>query len=180
MRSFVSKLNIRQLIIHFIACWLFLYAIHTLATLYDYLFLYATTPPAMGPMLIKQKYDTDMLIITEAGYVGLIVAYIISWRISVKHQWFWINSVIVFLVIFVLAFFDRLGWGQLRNICMAPGLIFGKNTKLYLITDVAIMLAVGSFLFFNKWIISFIDKGVRGDKKVGAKKVAPASSKPKK
>jgi hypothetical protein len=133
----------------------------------------------MSPILVQQKYDADMLIITEAGYVGLIIAYIISWRLSVKHQWFWINSVIVFLVAFGLASFDLLGWRQLRGICMAPGLIFGKNTKLYLITDVVIMLAVGSFLFFNKWIINFIDKGVKGDREVGAEK-GSMSSKAKK
>jgi MFS family permease len=139
----------------------------------------------MSPMMVQQKYDADMVIINEAGIAGLIIAYIISWRVSVKQQWFWINSVIVFLVVFILALasiitnFDLLGWKVLRNICMAPGLIFGKNTKLYLITDVAIMLGVGSFLFFNKSIINFIGKGVKIDGKAGAKK-GSVSSKAKK
>jgi len=126
----------------------FLYGVHTLATLFDYAFLYPTSQPLLSPIYIHERFQSDMLIVYEAGIVGLIIAYIISWRISVKQGWFWLNSVIVFLVAFALANFDLLGWKQLKNICMFPGLIFGKNTVPYLITDVVIMLAVGSFLFF--------------------------------
>jgi hypothetical protein len=181
MRSFFSKLNPRQLVIHFIASWFFLYGVHTLATLLDYSFLYTAKQPFMSPIYIQQKYDSDMLVVSEAGIAGLIIAYIISWRVSVRKNWFWLNSVIVFLAAFILTIFNLLGWKELRKIVLSPARIFDVNTVAYILTGGIIMLAVGSFLFFNKKIINFIDKGVKHVRKPAVKKGArPAAVKRKK
>jgi len=180
MSSFISKLNPRLLIIHFIASWLFLYGFHTIATLYDYSFLYTKQPPFMTQVLIQRKLESDMLIINEAGIIGLVLAYIISWRLSVKQNWFWLNSVLIFLIAFSLTAFDLLGWKQLRPICMFPGRVFEINSQPYLIMNVAIMLAVGCFLFFNKRVIGFINGGSKADKNPAANKQAAPSPEKKK
>jgi hypothetical protein len=161
MTSFLSKLNLRQLIIHFIASWLFIHAIHILATLLDFKFLYNEQVPSMSQLAVTDRYNKDLLIINQAGVVGLILAYIISYRISVKHNWFWLNSVIILIVSFPLVIFDLLGWKFFRYYFMTPGKIFDENTVPYIIVNAAVMLALGSFLFYGKGIIAYINKGVK-------------------
>jgi len=175
MTSFLSNLNIRQLIIHFIASWFFIYAVHTLITLFDFSFLYNDQVPLMSQLAVQERYNRDLLIINQAGILGLLIAYVISWRISVKYDWFWLNSVIVLVVAFPLAIFDLLGWKFLRSVCMAPGYIFGVNSVLYLVINGVFMLAVGAFLFYRKGIIAFIEKGVKREKKVPTPRVPKAN-----
>ena len=164
MKSFFSKLNTRQLIIHFIASWFFIYAFDTLFSLYDYSFQYQSSIYLVS-VTAQQRYNTDILIINEFGTLGLIIAYIISWRISVKRNWFWVNSVIVLLVAFFLKSHDYLGWGMFKEIFLVPGQIFDVNSKAYLITNGVIMLAIGSFLLLKKQVINYIDRGVKHEKK---------------
>ena len=107
MRSFFLKLNVRQLIIHFIASWFFIYGMYTLVSLYDYQFLYnAIALPSR--MIFKQRFADDMFILKQGGNLGLIMAYIIGWQLSIKRGWFWANSVIIFLAVFALYNFNLL------------------------------------------------------------------------
>jgi hypothetical protein len=178
MKSFFSKLNTRQLIIHFIASWFFIYAFDTLFSLYDYSFQYHSSTYLLS-ITAQQRYNTDIMIITRFGILGLIIAYIISWRISVKRNWFWANAVIVFLVAFFLSGEDYLGWGMFKEIFMVPGkIIFDLNSRGYLITNGIVMLAIGSFLLLIKQVINYIDKGVKREKKAPAAR-APKAAKAK-
>jgi len=172
IKSFFSKLNTRQLIIHFIASWFFIYAFDTLFSLWDYSFQYQSSTYLLS-ITAQQRYNTDIMIITRFGILGLIIAYIISWWISAKRNWFWANAVIVFLVAFFLAGEDYLGWGMFKEIFMVPGKIFDTNSRAYLITNGLVMLAIGSFLLLKKQVINYIDNGVKHKKK------APAARAPK-
>ncbi|CAN5233472.1 hypothetical protein BH09BAC6_BH09BAC6_30510 [soil metagenome] len=154
----ISKLNARLIIIHFIACWFFIYAFHTLSSLWDYSFLY-TPAEQMNRANDPQRFATDMSVINESGALGLIVAYIISWQISIRRNWFWLNAVIVFVVAYILKYNNLLGWSTLQQVFLAPGHIFRVNSIACFLTNGLIMLLFGSLLFFLKPVTRFIDKG---------------------
>jgi hypothetical protein len=169
MKSFLLKLNIRQLIIHFIASWFFIYAFYTLTSLYDYKFLYNDFA-IQNRMLFKYRFSKDFFIFKQGGNLGLIIAYVISWQISERRKWFWANSVIVLLVSFTLYYFDLLGWKNLMTAFLTPGqLIFDNYSMASVITNGVIMLAAGVFLLLKKQVIDFIDRGVKRDKKARKK-----------
>ena len=147
----MSKINFRQLFIHFLASWFFIYAFHTLSSLYDYSFLY-TAAEHLNRTNDPQRFASDMYIINESGAIGLIVAYIISWQISLRRNWFWLNSVIVFAIAFVLKYNNLLGWSSLQHVFLAPGHVFRVNSIACFLTNGLIMLAIGLVLFFLKGI----------------------------
>ena len=160
MGTFFSKINIRQLVIHFVASWLFVYGINTAVSLFDYRFLY-TGMTLQNKVMFKDKFNLDMVVIDIAGAVGLLIAYVISSRISIKRNWFWANAVIVFLIAFGLYYFNLLDWSSLRSVFLAPGRIFSFLGVLFsIIIDCLIMVSLGCYLFFNKTIQNFIDRGV--------------------
>jgi hypothetical protein len=176
VKKFLSKLNIRQLIIHFIAFWLLIYGIHTLASLYDFKFLYSDFAlKQQGEFL--QRFNNDLFIIYQSGNLGIIIAYIISYRLSVKRNWYWINSIMVFIVVFALYFIDHLGWEHLKATFLYPGrAIFGDDSLAAVIINGLIMLAAGFFLLLKKQIIDFIDRGVTREKKAPQPRVPKAAT----
>jgi hypothetical protein len=155
MASFVSKFNVRLLVIHFVAFWLFIYGFQTLAYLYDFNFLIFL--PVEARLNDVPRTNFDMKVVAQAGLVGAIVAYLISWRISLKRNWFWLNSTLIFVLIYVLKLYDLLGWGQLQKALLLPGHIFRLNTRTYYITNGGVMLGIGCYLLFAKRIKRFID-----------------------
>jgi hypothetical protein len=174
-RNFFSKLNKRQLILHFIASWFIIYASHVLASLHDYKFLYTQTP-GLGPDLTRQIDYGARSFINLISTLGIVAAYVISWQISLRRNWFWANSVIVFFVAFVLYNFGILGLNKFHEILLLPGQIFGENSVAYVITNGVVLLGVGSFLFFKKQIINYIDRGVKRGKKKSAPAIKPGLS----
>jgi len=155
MGSIVSKFNIRLLVIHFVAFWLFIYGFQTLAYLYDFNFLIFL--PVEARINDVPRTNFDMKVVAQAGLVGAIVAYLISWRISLKRNWFWLNSTLVFVLVYVLKLYDLLGWSKLQKVFLLPGSIFRLNTRTYFIANAGIMLAIGCYLLFAKPIKRFID-----------------------
>ncbi|MDB5131731.1 MAG: hypothetical protein JWR02_1480 [Mucilaginibacter sp.] len=164
IRNFLSNLNPRQLVVYFIANWLFIYAFHTLANLYDHSFLFGDYA-LQNRAFFTARFNTDVLIIDECGVAGLIVAYLIEWKISSKQKWFWANSVVVFVVMFLLYNYHLLGWSRLKPIAFAPGLVFGPGSIAALITDFIVMAAIGCFLLLHKSVINYIDRGIKSTKK---------------
>jgi hypothetical protein len=166
MESFFSKFNVKLLVIHFIAFWLFIYAFQTLSFLYDFNFLIFA--PVEARLNDSARMNLDMKIVAQAGLLGAIAGYIISWRISLKRNWFWLNSVLIFVLIYVLKLYDLLGWGKMQKVFLLPGHIFRLNTRTFYVTNGLIMLAIGCFLLFSERIKRFIDR-----KSVAKKAVAP-------
>jgi hypothetical protein len=155
MESSGSKINVRLMVIHFIAFWLFVFGFQTLAYLYDFNFLIFL--PVEARINDVPRTNLDMKIVAQAALVGAIVAYIISWRISLKRNWFWLNSVFIFVLIYVLKLYDLLGWSQLQKVFLLPGSIFRLNTRTYYVTNGVVMLAIGCFLLFSGKVKKFID-----------------------
>jgi hypothetical protein len=105
-----------------------------------------------------------MKLVNESGFIGLIIAYLISWRISLKRNWFWVNSVLVFLVAYYLKRLSLLGWSSLQVFFLAPGHLFSVNSVWSFLTNGLFMLTIGSLLLFLKPVIRFIEKGIKTDK----------------
>jgi hypothetical protein len=163
IRNFFSKLNTRQLIIHFIASWFFIYGFHTLANIYDHSFLFGDA--LQNRAIFAGRFNTDMFIINECGLMGLIIAFVIEWVISLKRNWFRANSVIIFVAMFILYNYNWLGWSKVRQIAFAPGQIFDPGSIPALITDFIVMMTIGCFLLLHKSVINYIDRGVKKPKK---------------
>ena len=90
-----------------------------------------------------------------AKTIGLIVAFGISLTISIKRKWFWFNSFLVFVLGYILCWFDLLGWAYLKKIFLTPGEIF-RNTTLEFLTNGLILLALGLLTFLLGKINKFI------------------------
>ncbi len=157
MRSVLSKFNIRQLLIHFAAFWLFIYAFQTLAYLYDFNFLYLTT--AQADVTAIQRVQFDSSIVELAGYFGCITGYVISCIISIKRGWFWLNPAVIFVLAYIPKLNNLLGWTVLKKVFLLPGSMFSAHRPAYYIINGGIMLIIGCLLFFSKRIKLFIDKG---------------------
>jgi len=179
MKDFFSKLNARLLVIHFIAYWLFIYGFDTLGSLWDFRFLYNTNVVVISA-IAKDRFNHDIDIINFFGTGGLVIAYIISWWLSVKRDWFWANAVIILLLAFLLKSHDYLAWSSMKSIFLAPGKIIFDNSMVGVIINAAIMIALGSVLLLQKRIVDFIDKGTkRVDKDVARKAARMAAIKKK-
>ena len=149
------KLNWRLLLIHLVACWLFVYAFNSLFFLIDYSFI-----KTLRQSELKRPYDghrltIDLLWISYGGLIGLLVAFGISLLIAVKNKWHWINCLIILLVVFLLERFD-IAWPYLKHIFLAPGRLV-KSEIAYFLVNGTVMLTLGLLLFFLKPIKQFIN-----------------------
>jgi len=162
MKSLLSNLNTRLIIIDLIAFWLFFYAFQTLAFLHDYNFLFLPADH-MARINSSGRKDSDLLFVSQAGNFGLVAAYVISWFVANKRNWHWLNGVIVFLITFTLTNLRYFGWNFLHVIFQAPGKIFAINSIWSFITDGIIMIAIALLLLLSKRVIRYIE-GSKADK----------------
>lgn len=155
LRTFISRLNWRQVLVHFVAFWFFIYAFQTLSYLYDTK-LIDTVRQSNGQDTIKILGDsgttaadvTYFLLWTNAsGFIGLLVAFIISLIISFKRHWFWMNSLIAFILTYLLYRFDFLGWTYLKPVFLYLGQKFNNSTVEFLVNGI-ILLTIGLLVFF--------------------------------
>ena len=163
LQKFIERLNWRQVAVHFIATWFFMYSFQTLAVLHN-INLIGTVRQSTKENLIERLNENgtaasdvfNFTLWTGIGNtIGLLVAFIISLTIAIRRNWFWFNSLIVLILAYTLSWFNLLGWRYLRNIFLTPGEIF-KNTTLEFLTNGIILLTIGLFIFFltkgNKFI----------------------------
>jgi hypothetical protein len=158
IKSFFSQLNGRLMVIHFIAFWFFIFAFQTLAFVHDYNFLYLASERT-NRLNNHARFLRDMGVIEQSGIYGLLTAYIISWSICTRRNWFWANSVIIFLLAFVFKVFGLLGWNYLHSFFQLPGKIFDDTSIWGYLTNGAIMLIIGLLLFFYKPLVRYIERG---------------------
>ncbi len=150
--------------IHFIASWFCIYGFRVVGNLYDHSFMFDENI-LQNSIIFKERFNADLNVINQFGVLGLLIAYITGWVISVKRSWFWANSVIVFLIIFPLYIYNLLAWTKLKNLAFAPGQIIDLGAVPALVIDFIILLGIASIIFFNKGIINYIDRGVKKPKK---------------
>jgi hypothetical protein len=175
IKSYFLKLNARQLVIHFMAAYFFIFALRTLISLVDYAFLY-TNIALKSSIYYQEREAKDVSYLTLGENIGLIIAYLLSWQVSKKYDWFWLNSVVVLVVAFALNYFNFLGWDYLKSYFLYPGhLVFAINSQASLITDVIVLSGIGSLLIFLKPIINFIDRGVKREVKAPQQRPSKAS-----
>lgn len=164
LQDFVARLNWRQILMHFIAFWFFIHAFQTLSYLYDTK-LIDTVRQSNGQLnsqaLVDNKVETSDLTYfvlwpSVSGFVGLLVAFIISLTISIKRQWFWANALFVFVLTYILYRFDLLGWTYLKQFFWYLGQKFNNSIIEFLINGV-ILLTIGLFIFFLRRPNQFIE-----------------------
>ena len=165
LRNFIGKINWRQILIHFVACWFFIQAFHTLSFLYN-TNLVDTVRQANGKDTIKILTDkgttaTELvyyqLWTSISGFIGLLVAFIISFSISLKRRWFWLNSIILLIVTYTFYSFDTLTWTYSKKIFWYLGQMINNSTAEFLVNGI-ILLAIGLIIFFLKASNRFIEK----------------------
>lgn len=163
MSKFLQQLNWRLIIVHLIAFWFFYYGAQTLAFLKDIPF----AQPDLNAIIKaaqKPRYEFDKNFIEQMGNIGLVLAYILSWYVSWKRNWHWINGVIAFIAAFALGYYNWFGWDHLSDFFLAPGRLFRSHPIVNFIISGGIMLILGLLLLFWKKIQRFIDKGQYVDK----------------
>jgi hypothetical protein len=170
LHTFIHKINWRQILIHFVATWFFIYSFQQLAYLtnpteYEGVeILVNSGDKKASEFLTKNNIGPGQFVsyafyASEAWVIGLVIAFIISLIISRRRKWFWVNSLIVFFVAFVLKRLHSLGWIYLKQIFLEPGHLFIFNsTALYLLTNGLLLLLLGILAFSFRPFNDFIEK----------------------
>ncbi len=167
LHKFIAQLNWRQVAIHFIATWFFMYSFQTLAVLHNTHLVEVfrqTEKDNLTRAINENKIDASALTYftvwtSFANTIGLLIAFGISLTISIKRKWFWFNSFLVLGLAYLLSWFDLLGWAHLKKVFLAPGEIV-KNTTLEFLTNGIILLALGLLTFLLPVTNKFIAKGI--------------------
>ena len=164
LSNFIARLNWRQIVIHFAACVFFIFAFTTLSYLYD---TKIVDIARLGNSGLDEAVKNNKLTAPDltyfvlwtsiSGTIGLLVAFLISLFISIKRRWFWVNSLIVLLVIYFLRWLTDFGWSYLRKYFWAPGHLF-SNTATEFIINGTLLIGIGLFLFFANWTNQFINQ----------------------
>ena len=163
--NFLSKLNWRLVLIHFIACWFFMYAFSELFILRDFKFIMSLRDIKSARNLGTHKFlpgDMERLVsvalwMSYSYCLGLLTALIISLLLSYKKRWHLLNSLIAFIIAFITWRFHISSWQYLKTIFLAPGRLFSDYTPWYYLANGLVMLFLGSLLFFLKISIDFIN-----------------------
>ncbi len=162
LSNFLSKLNWRLILIHFVATWFIFHALWQLGYLYDYDFLedimhhnFKSISNHEGPT-VGERLSTLLLRAILIGLVGVLISFAISLLLSAKYKWYWVNSSIVFFIAFITCCFHRFYWSHIRFIFQAPGSLF-KLDWANILANGLVMLTIGLLLFFNKRLIRFIN-----------------------
>lgn len=157
-QKFITRLNWRQIVVHFIATWFFMYSFQTFAILQDTNLINIFRQSGKLNNISGSDISYFLLWTTLSCEIGLLVAVAISLTISIKRKWFWFNSFLVLIIVHILARFDRLGWTYMKIIFLKPGEFF-ENTKMEFFVDGIILLALGLLTFFLPFTNRFIAKG---------------------
>lgn len=164
LQNLITKINPRQILIHFVAFWFFIYAFQTLSYLYDTKLVDAVRQ-SDGQGYIKPlgnngttAYDLAYFALwtSLSGFIGLLFAFIVSLTISIKRNWFWPNSFIAFILTYILFRFDLLGWSYLKILFWYPGQQFNSSTVEFSFNGI-ILLTIGVLIFFLRRPNQFIE-----------------------
>jgi len=155
LSDFKAKLNWRLILVHIAACWFFFHAFRILSQLYDLPFVEAIKHSSNMKQFGAERITYDALWFSLGGNIGILVAFVLSLIASKIRHWYWVNSLLAFLLACLLCRFD-FAWHYLKIIFLTPGDLF--HTLLWqLITNGSIMLAIGLLLLFLNGVARFID-----------------------
>ena len=147
------------MLVHVAACYLLIFAVSLL--------IYFIYPDFVQLILLHNKgvrlnYNQYYKLIYWTAYSGLfamLVGVIISFVLSFIFKWYWINSVIVFVVALSLFRFRSFAWDYLHHVFLTPAAILKLKISASLLVNGAIMFIIGLLLFFLPASIRFINRG---------------------
>jgi hypothetical protein len=168
---FFYKLNWRLMLIHLVACWLFINAFRTLSYLHDpeliSFIAHLHRPDFKHPDKFLKDISrfggfglrlTYLLLWAEGGAIaGLLAGFAVSLFIAIKKHWYWLNSLVVFVVLALLGVLKVSVWQYLKVILLKPGLVFKTFSVGYFLVNGLVMLGLGLLLFFGDKVIIFIN-----------------------
>lgn len=165
---FITRLNWRLIVVHFIATWFFKYAFQVLALLHNTTLVDIARQTGNGDLSqtlsdhgVSASELTNFILWNNYGNaIGFLVAFGISLTITIRRNWYWFNAVLVFVLVYVLAWFNLPGWNYWRPLFLLPGKIFSNTTAEFLANGL-LLLAVGLLTFFLPVINRFIERGNR-------------------
>ncbi len=171
LSNFASKLNWRLIVIHSTACWFLMDSFKLFSILHDlpmtdfFDYAFKVLKHSRGYSKISDYPDSSVFNSTRLFYfdlwiqmaklAGLLICFIISLYITIKHHWFWINALIVFFIGVVFYKLNLPGVYYLWYIL--PGRVFKDDTIWYYIINGTVTLTVGFLLLFLKASVRFIE-----------------------
>lgn len=161
--SIIKGVNWRQIVIHFVAIWLFSLAFEAFSYLLDTEFLSQLILAKQKHIKVKTLLEgqsgekfTNIFYHSAIGYFsGLMLGLIISIIISIRRRWFWLNSLLALSVIFILGQLWIINSYFLRAVFLFPGIIL-QDISLTVIINASILLLLGCILFFTPKANEFI------------------------
>jgi hypothetical protein len=167
--QFLSRLNWRLMLIHLVACWLFIHALNTLAYLHDpeLVSFFRDHPDYKEPDKFLHEFgrygtartDRQLRWIGYGEVAGLLAGFVLSLFIAIKNHWYWLNSLVVLFFLILLRVLKVSVWHYLKIMFLTPGSIFKELSVGYLLVNGLVMLGLGLMLFFGKKVIAFINSG---------------------
>ena len=156
MKNVLARINWRQVLVHTVAFWFVAYAFETLSYLFHLKIIYAVK--SSGNEMIAEAATTDDLYLflvwkSLSGSIGLLTAFLVSIILSIKRRWFWLNSLLSFILTILL--FRVHVWDYTKRLFYYPGRLFSDSLVEFLING-CLLLLIGILLFFSKPIIWFI------------------------
>jgi hypothetical protein len=156
------------MLIHLVACWLFMNAFILFSYLHDSELVAFIGNHPYSDYKDKGKYLDELGhfgigriagLSLWAGYssmVGFLVGIGLSLFVVIKKRWYWLNSLLIFVTMILLGVLKVPAWKYLKVVFLEPGEIFKELSVGYFLTNGLVMLALGSLLFFWNKIIAFI------------------------
>ena len=149
---------------HFVAFWFFIHAFQTFSYLYFTKLIdifrqsngHFTTQTLIDNKIESSDMTYFLLWSSLSGFIGLFVAFIISLIISIKRHWFWVNSLLTFVLTYILFRFDILGWIYFKRFFWYLGQRFSNMTIEFLFNGI-LLLIIGILIFFLRRTNKFIE-----------------------
>ena len=152
MKKLFRAVHWDQILLYFVAFWLFSHAFQVLACLFDIESAEAVRlaeDTRFNPTVhhnISERAQTLDVIMNIGRVVGAIVGFIYTIYLARQRGGNWINPVCAFVLILLLGFFHLLGWAVVKNVFLSPGSLL--NGAMYYIVDGMILLILGAAIIY--------------------------------
>ena len=165
MKKILARINWRQIIIHALAFWFFMYSFETFTLLFfnhlvDVLQQSSSVEASMHSGKITSAELTNFLLsVNAAPLIGILTAFVISLLLSIKQKWFWLNSILTLLLVLFCLKYKLTGWEYIKDYCKYPGQQFNNiHVKLWVN---GLLLFIPGILFFTLPVFNrFIRNGI--------------------
>jgi len=150
--SILSHMNFRfnwkHILFHFLGLWFFSYGFMVLSYLQN-VEVAEIVRLSTDKIQIKSAQSLSKIVVSMAiaFVIGYLIALVISFIVSNNFIGSWINTLIAFIVFFVLMKLDLTGWAVVKEVFLFPGSFF-NGWKFYLLNG-TILIGFGIFFIFG-------------------------------